>query len=108
MPSGRDGRYTFNPQSSPVSETSQPSMHSVPAGYKKRGNHPAPVMGDYTPRKYYLVESGFLASTPTGKTPTLHPTPTPPPFFLFCHYLRICVRVVRSFVEVVTDHDIEL
>ncbi|KAJ1495847.1 pectin lyase fold/virulence factor [Baffinella frigidus] len=62
--SNHDAPWTLNPQSSPVSETSQPLMRKVPCGYKKRGNNPKPDMGPYTPYKYYLVESGFLASTP--------------------------------------------
>ena len=36
-------------------------MVKVPCGYKKRGTHPTPVMGPYTPYKYYLKEPGFLA-----------------------------------------------
>lgn len=81
--SNHDAPWTLNPQSSPVSETSQPLMRKVPCGYKKRGNNPKPDMGPYTPYKYYLVESGFLASTPAGKKPKLHPpgcAARPPPF----------------------------
>ena len=71
--SNHDAKWTLNPQSAPVSETSQPLMRTVPCSYKKRGNNPAPVMGNYTPYRYYLVESGCLAAAPAGKKPQLHP-----------------------------------
>lgn len=67
----REGKWTFNPESSPVSETSQPLMVKVPCSYKKRGKHPAPVMGLYTPYKYYLQDPGFLAEDqPTAVEPS--------------------------------------
>ena len=70
-----DAKWTLNPESSPVSETSQPSMKMVPCGYKRRGKNPAPAMGPYTPYKFWLDESGFLFSEPAGKKPRQHASP---------------------------------